>query len=246
MIAETAIDAAQSRELRRSALRSILASVACAVAALVAGEAWLAPGTASVLLVLGLLTALALLLLAGLPWHPYRRFGLANQVTLLRAELVVLLAGLAIAGDDPRLPAIATAIATVAAVFDALDGWLARRNGLIGRYGARFDMETDAALILVLSVLAWRFDKAGPWICLAGLMRYAFITSAWPLAWLRADLPPRRRRQTVAVVQTVGLIVAIAPFVTAGVSRVLLLACLASLAFSFGIDVRWLARQRRA
>ena len=237
---------AQSRDLRRSALRSILASGACAVAALVAGRAWLAPGTVSVAVALVLFAALVLLLLAGLRWHPYRRFGIANQVTLLRAELVILLAAFAAAAIDPRLPAIATAIATFAALLDAMDGWLARRSGMIGHYGARFDMETDAALILVLSVLAWRFGKAGPWICVAGLLRYLFVVAGWRLAWLRAELPPRRRRQAIAVIQTTGLIVAIAPFVAAAFSRVLLAACLACLVMSFYIDVLWLARRRRA
>ncbi|MEP7313167.1 MAG: CDP-alcohol phosphatidyltransferase family protein [Pseudomonadota bacterium] len=246
MTAEPLSDAAHSSELRRSALRSILASAACAVAALVAAHVWLAPGGPALLLVPVLLAALMLLLLNGLGVHPHAHFGPANQVTLLRAELVVLLAGIAVANSDPRLPAIATAIATGAATLDALDGWLARRKNVSSRYGARFDMETDAALILVLCVLAWRFDKAGAWVCLAGLMRYAFIAAARPLPWLRAELPPRRRRQTIAVVQTVGLIVAIAPFIAGNTSRGVLLVCLASLAVSFGIDVRWLAQRRPA
>ena len=38
-------------------------------------------------------------------------------------------------------------------------------------YGARFDMETDAAFILVLSILVWQHGKAGAWVLLCGLMR---------------------------------------------------------------------------
>ena len=52
----------------------------------------------------------------------------------------------------------------VAAVSDVLDGWLARRHGTAADFGARFDMETDALLILLLSVLCLRYDKAGAWI----------------------------------------------------------------------------------
>ena len=32
------------------------------------------------------------------------------------------------------------------------------------RFGARFDMEIDALLILALSILAWRHGKAGAWV----------------------------------------------------------------------------------
>ena len=39
---------------------------------------------------------------------------------------------------------------------DGVDGWLARRSGIASAFGARFDMEIDALLILVLAVLAWR------------------------------------------------------------------------------------------
>ena len=56
------------------------------------------------------------------------------------------------------------AIAIVAVVLDGVDGWVARRTGTASAFGMRFDMETDAALILVLAILAWRYGKAGPWI----------------------------------------------------------------------------------
>ena len=35
-------------------------------------------------------------------------------------------------------------------------------------FGARFDMETDALLLLVLAALAWQFDKAGAWVLASG------------------------------------------------------------------------------
>ena len=42
------------------------------------------------------------------------------------------------------------------ALLDLVDGWVARRTGTASPFGARFDLETDAALILVLSWLVWR------------------------------------------------------------------------------------------
>ena len=50
----------------------------------------------------------------------------------------------------------------------AFDGPAARRSGIASRFGARFDMETDALMILVLAVLAWRWDRAGAWVLLPG------------------------------------------------------------------------------
>ena len=38
---------------------------------------------------------------------------------------------------------------------DGVDGWLARRFGTETAFGGRFDMEVDAGVIAVLSVLAW-------------------------------------------------------------------------------------------
>ena len=42
-------------------------------------------------------------------------------------------------------------------------------------FGARFDMETDAATVFGLSLLVWLCDQAGPWVLAIGLMRYIFV-----------------------------------------------------------------------
>ena len=54
-------------------------------------------------------------------------------------------------------------------------------------FGARFDMEVDALLILVLSAGVWWFDKAGAWVWLSGLLRYAFIAAGWGLPQVAAS-----------------------------------------------------------
>src|SRR5262249_11600100 len=69
--------------------------------------------------------------------HPFPTFGPANQVTMVRAALVALVAGLI---GEPNLPAYATAAAVVSAVvtaLDGLDGWLARRMRMASTFGAR-------------------------------------------------------------------------------------------------------------
>jgi phosphatidylglycerophosphate synthase len=186
-----------------------------------------------------------LLALAAKHWHLLNHaggFGAANHVTLVRATLTLLLAAmLGLAPSDPRAWAIVV-LATVAAVLDGVDGRLARRRGETSAFGARFDMETDALLILVLAALAWQLGKAGPWVLLAGLIRYLFVTAGYALPWLAQPLPPSRRRQAVCVVQIVTLIVCVAPLFTPPVSGLIALAGLALLTWSFVLDTAWLAQ----
>jgi phosphatidylglycerophosphate synthase len=171
------------------------------------------------------------------------RVGAANLITAGRAALVVGVGVAGFAPVSPRTAGLAVAVGTVAALLDLADGWVARRTGTATAFGARFDMEVDAALVLVLSALVWRYGLTGPWVLASGLMRYAFVALAglWP--WLARPLPPSRRRQTVCVVQIVALLVALAPVTPAALAWAVALAGLAVLTWSFAIDVVWLARQ---
>jgi len=235
-------------QLQQDLLRHVL--VAALLAAL---GAWLLAqalglGTPYLAAVGAALAAGALLLLAlrdacGAS-HPHPTFGAANRVTLGRAVVVVLLTGLAFEPLSELRAWAAVALAGAAASLDAVDGRLARRGGLASRFGARFDMETDALMILVLAALAWRWERAGAWVLLAGLLRYAFVLAgaAWP--WLAGELPPSRRRQTICVVQVVGLIVALVPWLSAPQSAAVAALSLGALCYSFAADVRLLARRR--
>ena len=188
---------------------------------------------------------LLLPLLACLHAHrPHTRFGSANTVTLVRAAIVCLLASLY--GEQWGHNAlIVTAVAIFALTLDGVDGWLARLRGTESRFGARFDMETDALLVLVLSMLAWESGRAGAWVLAAGAMRYAFLAGglAWP--WLDRPLPASRRRKTICVLQLVALIACVAPILpdrwrtAAGVAAVLMVSA------SFAADVAWLFQRRR-
>lgn len=173
-------------------------------------------------------------------------FGAANTVTLVRGVLTLLLLALLGAPASAALAWFVVAVAAVAVALDGVDGKLARARNEASAFGARFDMETDALLILVLAALVWQLDKAGAWILLAGLLRYVFVAASYALPWLGAALPPSRRRQAVCVVQIVSLIGALVPYVPARESAALALVGLAFLVWSFAIDVAWLARHARA
>jgi phosphatidylglycerophosphate synthase len=177
--------------------------------------------------------------------HPYQRFGPANYVTMIRVVLVALVAALIGRPATPEVLWSVIGLAALMAALDGLDGWLARRTRMASEFGARFDMETDALLILVLSILVWQHEKAGPWVLLCGLMRYGFVAAGWLLPWLAQPLRSTRRGKTVAVCQLAGLSVALAPTVPVPISSVAAALTLSALAWSFAIDVRWLSRQYR-
>ncbi|MFI0452009.1 CDP-alcohol phosphatidyltransferase family protein [Actinomadura sp. 6N118] len=174
-----------------------------------------------------------------------RRLGPADRVTFARAVLVGGVTALVVDGAvhgavEGAALAILVVLASVALVLDGVDGQVARRTGTVSPLGARFDMEVDAFLILVLSVhVAF---VAGPWVLAIGAMRYVFVVAAWIMPWLRAELPPSLARKAVAALQGVALVVA-----GAGVLPVLAASALAGLAlmalvWSFGRDVAWLRR----
>ena len=176
---------------------------------------------------------------------PRTTLGPANRVTLGRAVLVALVAG-AIAAPAwvQQHAAWVAALAAVALALDGVDGWVARRCRCASTFGARFDMELDAFLILVLCALLWVLDRAGVWVFAIGAMRYLFVLAMRPWPWLAAPLPPSQRRKAVCVWQVGSLLVCLLPGVRGGFALFLLWAALALLVWSFALDVRWLHRQR--
>ena len=133
--------------------------------------------------------------------------------------------------------------ATVALVLDAVDGSVARRTGTGTPLGARYDMEVDAFLILVLSVYVSM--RLGVWVLLIGGMRYAFVAAARVAPWLNAPLPPSFARKTVAAVQGVCLLLAASGLLPYAANLVVVLGALGAQVWSFGRDVGWLWRVSR-
>ena len=194
-------------------------------------------------------SALVFLAVGGVVWTARRilrlggGLGPANRVTLARSGLVALLAGFVPAAGAGVPIGWPFALAIGALMLDGLDGAVARRTGSVSAFGARFDMELDALLGLVLALLVWAYDRAGIWVLLLGIPRYAFVVAAraWPP--LRRPLAPSQRRRAVCVVQIATLAGALAPWVG---PRLAAPACvLAGLVLyaSFGADVRELLRR---
>jgi phosphatidylglycerophosphate synthase len=202
-------------------------------------------GPLGVLVGVAYAAALLGLLFAAMQRAGRSALGPADIVTLARALLVggvtALVAESLFTGWTAR-PAL-VALAAVALVLDAVDGKVARRTGTVSAVGARFDMEVDAWLILVLSVHV--SGIVGPWALAIGGMRYAFVAASWMLPWLRGPLTSTRFGKTVAALQGVVLVVASARLLPTPAAVVLVAAALALLCWSFGHTVLRLWRGAR-
>ena len=174
-----------------------------------------------------------------------RGLGPADWVTLIRAGLVGGVTALVADSVDRTTPvAVLVSLATVALVLDAVDGRVARRTRTVSTLGARFDMEVDAFLILVLSLFV--APAIGPWVLAIGLARYAFVAASLFLPWLAASAPPRFWSKVVAAIQGIALTIAAADLLPRLVESIILLAALALLGESFGREIGWLWRHRRS
>jgi len=165
--------------------------------------------------------------------------GPADWVTLTRAMLAGGVAALTADSFVRDVPAtVYVGVTVVALALDWVDGQVARRTGTASELGARFDMEVDAALLLVLSVYTAR--SFGVWVLAIGLMRYAYVAAMWPLPWMRGTLPPRYWRKVVAATQGVVLVVAASGVLPRWLTLAGLLGAVVLLVESFGRDVLWL------
>jgi phosphatidylglycerophosphate synthase len=172
---------AQARSLglfsRVHALLMLLASAG----ALAAGSAW--PAAA-----LGALSLAACVRLHRRRWTPSGALGAGNALTLLRLALIVLMP--AVAAPTPG-PAAALLVAGVF-VLDGADGWLARRNHEVSPFGAYFDLECDALLVLLCALVLHQHGRVGAYVLAPGLLRYLYVLLMMVLP-AAADAAPRSR-----------------------------------------------------
>lgn len=167
----------------------------------------------------------------------------ADRITLLRGVLTggcMTIVALSFCGELPLRSWLLFGLAVPAVLLDAADGWVARRSDSVTAAGGRLDMETDAALLVVLSLpLA---VAIGPWVLATGAMRYAFLAAAWWRPALGHRLAFSQFRRVVAGTQGVVLAIAVLPALPVAVAAVAVSAALVLLLASFGKDVFTLER----
>ncbi len=116
-----------------------------------------------------------LLYIARRAYTPRGRFGWANAVTLLRLIVLLTLTSPTNALSAPA----ALGVVGVVLGLDLLDGFLARARGDASPFGAHFDMESDAELVLVVTLRLWLGAGMGAWVLFAGLLRYSYVIALW-------------------------------------------------------------------
>jgi phosphatidylglycerophosphate synthase len=233
---------------QRATLEAALWWVAIVVASVLALPKaltiWHLPGALTAFI---MIFGLGIVLLLLLPRHyPHQHFGWCNAVTFIRAAAVCWLAGLWYQADSTLDGSIAWGVSLAGILvlaLDGLDGWLARKLGNQSSFGARFDMEVDSLLALVLAVLVWQSGKVGVWVLMLGLFRPAFILAGSLSATLTAALPESGLRKAVCVIQVAALSIVLAPIVTPFVAQIMVGLTLALLLWSFGRDTLWLLRK---
>lgn len=111
--------------------------------------------------------------------------GTANWITLLRAGAVVALAGL-LPMAIHKSQAISIGLSWAPGIIylgislvDLLDGIVARREGQETELGKKLDIETDAAGLMVASLLAVALGRLSVSYLLVGLAYYFFILGIW-------------------------------------------------------------------
>lgn len=204
--------------------------VALASAALVAG---LQPASLALVGIgYGLTAGFALWLLSR--GFPHATLGAANLVTLGRTALIVsLLAAL----PGTAEPWVVVVVASVALALDGFDGWLARRNDRVSRFGEILDIEADSAFTVILAAGALVAGTVGPVVVLIALPRYLFVASSLIFPWLRESLPKSLARKVICVTQVIALIALQVPGLLGVLATPLVLVVGATLLWSFGRDV---------
>lgn len=176
--------------------------------------------------------------------YPHDELGLCNLITIGRLALISGLTPLLWLTPSDALLWVAFGIAAVSLILDGVDGWAARRVGLATNFGARFDMEVDAAFALLLSILAYNLGHVGLWVLALGLPRYLFVIAAARWTWLAGDLPDLFSRKAVCVLQIGVLMAFLIPIIpqmplliASGIAAV-------ALSFSFSRDIIYLYSRR--
>lgn len=189
----------------------------------------------------GYLIVSTALLMRGIRRGGVEHFGPANAVTATRSMLVGLVTALVAASFASAVPtALLVALVAVALALDGVDGYVARRTRSESELGARFDMEVDAFLLLVLCVYDVRY--VGWWVLTIGLLRYAFVVAGLVLPWMNHTLPPRYWRKVVTAACGVALALVASQLLPPALNVLVAVAALLLIVESFGRDVIWLVR----
>ena len=128
-------------------------------------------------------------------------------------------------------------------LLDAVDGAVARRTGSSSPAGGRLDVQTDAALVLVLSCAAVRALGRGS--LPSGCCGTCSLPPGRSAPLCEACSGRNRLRKVIGAYQPFALLLALTPGVPEGLGAGAVVLALLTLVASFGLDVLELERSHR-
>ena len=198
------------------------------------GLAAAAPGGMHAILAAALLCLGAIILIRAAASRPDADGpGPADVVTGMRLAIAIGVAAMAIFGEPSGF--LLTMLLLATATTDWVDGWIARKTTTCSRFGARFDMETDTALLAATALAA--MDFTGPAVLLAPLLRPLWIVFGRLLPWLERPLPPSLRRKTFCAVPIILLVMVPWPLGETTLAAPVATVAVALLLTSFALDL---------
>jgi phosphatidylglycerophosphate synthase len=154
-----------------------------------------------------------------------------------------MIAGVCVLGLRSVGPATALLVLCIFAL-DGLDGWLAKRGGHAAAFGACFDMECDALLVLVCTMLLYFQQRLGAFILLPGFLRYLYAIAIAYLPETGLGPPPSRIGRYVFSLFAVSMIVSLWP--VEPIHRPLSMLATLLMVYSFGRALVWALKHARA
>jgi CDP-diacylglycerol--glycerol-3-phosphate 3-phosphatidyltransferase len=168
--------------------------------------------------------------------------GYGTVLTIGRGIAIALLAGFIFSPRPPGWLAWAPAILySVGAIFDYLDGYVARITNHATKLGESLDMEYDVIGVLAAVLLAISYGQLPVWYLAVGLAREIFLFGHWILRKRGRtvyDLTPSSDRRLIAGLQMGFLSVVLWPIFTPPATTLAAVLFAVPLLISFGRD--WL------
>jgi len=140
---------------------------------------------------------------------PVPTLNVANLLTLSRLALVPLFVGALFAGDgsDTTWRSIATALFAIASLTDHVDGWVARKFGLVTDFGKLADPIADKALIGAALIGLSILGELGWWVTVIIAVREVGVTLLRFWVIKHGVIPASRggKAKTMAQIAAIGL-----------------------------------------
>jgi CDP-diacylglycerol--glycerol-3-phosphate 3-phosphatidyltransferase len=138
---------------------------------------------------------------------------LANLLTLSRLALVPLFVAalFAGAGEDAFWRSVATTVFAIASLTDQVDGWVARKYGLVTDFGKIADPIADKALIGAALIGLSTLGELGWWVTVVIAVREVGVTLLrfWVIRY--GVIPASRGGKAKTLIQVAAIVVFLMP-----------------------------------